>query len=66
MLITGTAGFIGYHLAARLLKDGHEILGLDALTPYYDVSLKLARQAILETDQRFSAQALRIEDMAAI
>jgi UDP-glucuronate 4-epimerase len=66
VLITGTAGFIGYHLAARLLKDGHEILGLDALTPYYDVSLKLARQAILETDPRFSAQALRIEDMAAV
>src|SRR5512142_2588306 len=42
-LITGTAGFIGYHLAEEILKRGNEIVGLDNLNAYYDVNLKLAR-----------------------
>ena len=44
-LITGTAGFVGYHLAARLLADGHQVTGFDAVTDYYDVRLKEARLA---------------------
>lgn len=48
VLITGVAGFIGNHLAHRLLGDGHEIVGIDALTPYYDVGLKHARLKRLE------------------
>ena len=40
VLITGTAGFIGFHLARRLLADGHTVVGYDALTDYYDRSLK--------------------------
>ena len=47
ILITGAAGFIGYHLAKRLLDEGHEIIGLDNVNDYYDVSLKYAR--LLET-----------------
>lgn len=43
ILITGSAGFIGFHLANRLAADGHEIVGLDVLNDYYDVNLKLAR-----------------------
>ncbi len=43
ILITGTAGFIGFHLANRLLDDGHDVVGFDAMTPYYDVRLKAAR-----------------------
>lgn len=43
ILVTGTAGFIGFHLAERLLKDGHEIIGLDNINNYYDVNLKFAR-----------------------
>lgn len=43
ILITGTAGFIGFHLASRLLKEGHEVIGLDCINDYYDVNLKYAR-----------------------
>lgn len=45
VLITGTAGFIGFHLAKRLLTDGDEIVGIDSINDYYDVSLKYARLA---------------------
>ena len=47
-LITGAAGFIGFHLAERLLQRGDEVVGLDNLNAYYDPSLKAARLAILE------------------
>ena len=43
VLITGVAGFIGYHLALRLVDEGHEVLGIDNLNKYYDVQLKLDR-----------------------
>jgi UDP-glucuronate 4-epimerase len=43
ILVTGTAGFIGYHLAARLLSRGDNVIGLDSINDYYDVNLKLAR-----------------------
>lgn len=43
ILVTGTAGFIGFHLAKRLLEDGHEVVGLDNINSYYDVRLKYAR-----------------------
>lgn len=45
ILITGTAGFIGFHLAIRLLDEGHEVIGLDNINDYYDVNLKYARLA---------------------
>jgi UDP-glucuronate 4-epimerase len=43
VLVTGVAGFIGYHLARRLLAEGHTVAGLDNMSPYYDVELKKAR-----------------------
>jgi UDP-glucuronate 4-epimerase len=61
-LITGTAGFIGFHLAKRLLADGHEVQGVDALTPYYDVELKKKRHGVLAGSNRFTAHIANIED----
>lgn len=43
ILVTGTAGFIGYHTALRLLEQGHEVVGLDVINEYYDINLKLDR-----------------------
>jgi len=50
ILVTGAAGFIGYHLCERLLALGHQVVGLDNLNDYYDVNLKLARLAELGID----------------
>ncbi|MDB5595024.1 MAG: UDP-glucuronate 5-epimerase [Hyphomicrobiales bacterium] len=65
-LITGTAGFIGFHLARRLLADGHVVTGVDGMTPYYDVALKQARHAILARTNAFHARVLMLEDAAAL
>lgn len=46
-LVTGSAGFIGYHLCARLLADGWQVVGLDGMSAYYDVTLKERRHAML-------------------
>jgi UDP-glucuronate 4-epimerase len=64
--ITGTSGFIGFHLARRLLKDGHEVQGVDGMTPYYDVELKKARQKLLAQSNRFTAHTLMLEDEARL
>jgi UDP-glucuronate 4-epimerase len=53
VLVTGAAGFIGYHTAARLLDRGDEVIGFDNLSPYYDVTLKEARLARLQEHGRF-------------
>lgn len=49
-LVTGAAGFIGYHVCEQLIAKGYEVVGLDAMTDYYEVSLKQARLARLKTD----------------
>jgi len=53
ILITGAAGFIGFHLAGRLLKDGYRVVGLDNLNDYYDPLLKESRLDILRADPKF-------------
>jgi UDP-glucuronate 4-epimerase len=53
ILVTGAAGFIGYHTAARLLDDGHDVVGLDNLNSYYDPGLKRARLGLLKGHRRF-------------
>lgn len=65
-LITGTAGFIGFHLARRLLDAGHFVVGFDAMTEYYDRRLKEARHAILARSNGFQAVIGRLEDEAAL
>ena len=54
VLITGTAGFIGYHVAKALLDRGDEIIGVDNLNKYYDVRLKEARLALLQAKTNFT------------
>jgi UDP-glucuronate 4-epimerase len=65
-LITGTAGFIGFHLARRLIADGHFVSGLDGMTPYYDVRLKQARHAVLARSSAFTGHIAMLEDFAAL
>ncbi|TCR91832.1 NAD-dependent epimerase [Rhizobium sp. BK376] len=65
-LITGTAGFIGFHLAKRLLDEGHFVVGFDGMTPYYDVKLKEKRVAILSRSNGFKAVTGLLEDKGAL
>jgi UDP-glucuronate 4-epimerase len=63
VLITGTAGFIGFHLARLLLAEGFRVVGYDGMTPYYDIALKRARHQILLQSQGFSCEEGMLEDM---
>ncbi|TNJ47566.1 SDR family NAD(P)-dependent oxidoreductase [Phaeobacter sp. B1627] len=54
-LVTGSAGFIGFHCCQRLLQDGYDVVGLDAMTDYYDVALKEARHDMLAEHDTFRA-----------
>ena len=65
-LVTGAAGFIGYHLCLRLLQDGCTVTGIDNLNPYYDVSLKEARLERLTPFSNFSFFKIDIADKEAL
>ena len=62
VLVTGAAGFIGFFVAKRLLERGDEVVGLDNLNDYYDVRLKYARLALIESDPLFKFFKLDLED----
>jgi UDP-glucuronate 4-epimerase len=66
VLVTGAAGFIGYHFATRLLSEGFKVTGLDNLNSYYELSLKEARLARLETSGDFSFVKLDLENRPGI
>lgn len=66
VLVTGAAGFIGFHLAARLLERGDAVVGIDNLNSYYDVSLKEARLARLVARERFEVVRADIADRGAM
>ena len=60
-LVTGSAGFFGYHVCRRLLDDGFHVIGIDALTDYYDVALKQKREAMLLQSSAYSSVHTLIE-----
>lgn len=66
IVVTGTAGFIGFHVARRLLEDGFRVVGIDGFTDYYDVSLKRARHARLFTYPGFSSREFMLENADAL
>src|ERR1700758_69012 len=66
VLVTGAAGFIGFHVARRLLEQGRAVIGLDNLNSYYDIRLKRARLAELENLRGFRFEQLDIADRAAM
>jgi UDP-glucuronate 4-epimerase len=66
ILVTGAAGFIGFHLAGRLLSRGDAVVGLDNLNAYYDVGLKERRLALLREREGFSFAKVDIADREAI
>src|SRR2546422_6181442 len=66
ILVTGAAGFIGFHVARRLLTDGHEVIGLDSVNHYYDVRLKEARIALLQQHRNFEFVRTALADPEAM
>ena len=66
VLVTGAAGFIGFHTARRLLDDGHRVTGLDNLNEYYDPALKRARLEQLEGREGFRFELLDVSSGAEL
>lgn len=66
ILVTGAAGFIGFHLSRRLLSAGYQITGIDNLNDYYDVRLKEDRLSILKKSDHFQFHRISLEDKGAI
>jgi UDP-glucuronate 4-epimerase len=66
VLVTGAAGFIGFHVAKYLLDRGDEVIGIDSLNDYYDVNLKLSRLARLEEHPHFQFVKLDLADRSEV
>ena len=64
-LVTGAAGFIGFHTCKRLLEAGHEVVGIDNMNDYYDVNLKQARLDLLQSSL-FSFHKVDLADRQGI
>lgn len=66
ILVTGAAGFIGYHLSLRLLHDGWQVIGIDNINDYYDVELKKNRLKLLNEYEAFEFGQVSLEDKASV
>jgi UDP-glucuronate 4-epimerase len=66
ILVTGAAGFIGFHVARRLVEQGQPVIGVDNLNAYYDPALKEARLAELARSEAFSFRKLDLKDRDGI
>ncbi len=66
VLVTGAAGFIGYHLSKRLLEMGKEVVGIDNLNPYYDPSIKEARLKLLQQNTGFKFYKMDMKEREAM
>jgi UDP-glucuronate 4-epimerase len=66
ILVTGAAGFIGFHVARRLLAEGYAVVGLDNLNDYYDPALKRARLDVLRGERGFAFEQIDLADRAAV
>jgi len=66
ILVTGVAGFIGYHVAERLLKDGRRVVGIDNVNPYYDTRLKEARLERLAKGPEFTFHKIDLSDRQGV
>ncbi len=66
LLLTGVAGFIGMHVALRLLKDGHEVVGIDNLNEYYDIKLKKARLSHIGNFKHLKFKKIDIGDKESV
>ena len=66
VLVTGAAGFIGFHVAQRLLQQGRAVVGLDNMNTYYDPSLKEARLAVLKNHDRFAFEKVDLADRESL
>ena len=66
ILVTGAAGFIGYHTSKRLLEEGHEIIGLDNVNDYYSVELKNSRLDLLNKFEKFKLYRVDLADNQAV
>jgi UDP-glucuronate 4-epimerase len=63
VMVTGAAGFIGYHLSKRLIENGCKVTGIDNMNPYYDVKLKETRLSHLTSSENFTFSQINLEDL---